>query len=72
MKILVDNETTKETIYQLCDIAIKTSGIQNLDAIQTIIKSISIDESIVIPPKPKKLEEIEGLNIQKKSNTNDK
>jgi len=43
MKFIVDKEA-KEALQDLCDIALKTRGIQNLSAVQIILASIQEEE----------------------------
>ncbi len=43
MKILTDEEG-KKVITQLCDIALKQGGVQNLNPISVILNSIELEE----------------------------
>ena len=43
MKFIVDKEA-KKALQDLCDIALKTRGIQNLSAVQIILASIQEED----------------------------
>ncbi len=43
MRILTDEEG-KKVIEQLCDIALKQGGLQNINAINVILTSIELEE----------------------------
>jgi len=45
MKIIVDSQETANIIKQLCDIALKSVGIQNLQGVVAVLNSLKIDSS---------------------------
>ena len=47
MVIKVESQETSNILRQLCDIALKTGGLQNMNAVVTILNSISIDPSML-------------------------
>ncbi len=44
MKIIVDSNEERNLIVSLCDIALKSSGISNLKAVESILSSIENSE----------------------------
>ena len=52
MKILVDQEG-RNVISQLCDIALKQGGVQNLNQVNLILRSVRLLPTLEEPTKPK-------------------
>ena len=50
MMIKVDNQETLKLLQQLCDIALRAGGVQNLVGVTQVLNSISIME----PPETQK------------------
>lgn len=42
MKIIVDNKQEKELIMSMCNVALRTGGIQNLDEVNKIVAAIEM------------------------------
>ena len=44
MEIIVENEQEKQLVTALCDVALKSGGLQNIQGVQIILKSIKDKE----------------------------
>lgn len=61
MKIVCDNQETATIIRQLCDIGLKTGGLQNLNAIVAVLNNIVIQQ-VIQPELPSSLENKLGIS----------
>lgn len=69
MKILVDREGRK-AVRQLCDIALKSAGMQNLNPVNMILRSVTMlpGPEVEEQPRPKSPEE---KDVKEESKTPD-
>lgn len=56
MIINVESQETANLLRQLCDVALKAGGLQNMNAVLNILNSIRIDPSLTVAKdKPEQL-----------------